>query len=88
VGMGLGLTRLLPKPVGLEEETRFSASFAGGVKLWLARNLGLRFEARGFLTVLESDHRTFCTSPGTCHVDTHTADIFQTDLRGGVVLRF
>jgi len=88
LGVGLGLTRLLPKAEGLQDETRFSASFAGGVKLWLARNLGLRFEARGFLTVLESDRETFCTSPGTCHVDTHAADIFQAELRGGVVLRF
>ncbi len=88
IGMGLGLTRLLPEPAGLSDETRFSASFAGGVKLWLARNVGLRLEARGFLTVLDSDRQTFCTSPGICHVDTHAADIFQTDLRGGVVLRF
>ncbi len=88
IGLGRGLTRLLPKAEGLQDETRVSASFAGGVKLWLARNVGLRFEARGFLTVLASDRQTFCTSPGTCHVDAHAADIFQTDLRGGVVLRF
>jgi len=88
IGMGLGLTRLLPKAAGLLDENRFSASFAGGVKLWLARNLGFRFEARGFLTVLDSNHHTFCTSPGTCHVDAHSTDIFQTELRGGVVLRF
>ncbi len=88
VGMGLGLTRLLPEAEGLQDETRFSASFAGGVKLWLAKNLGLRFEARGFLTVLESDRHTFCISPGTCRVDAQSSDIFQADLRAGVVLRF
>jgi outer membrane protein W len=88
VGFGLGLTRLLPEPEGLENETRFSASIAGGVKLWLAKNLGLRFEVRGFFTVLESNGEVFCPSSGTCLVESRGSSISQAELRGGIVLRF
>ncbi len=88
LGVGLGLTRLLPEPQGLSDETRFSASVAGGVKVFLARHLGLRFEVRGFFTVLESDHQVFCNSPGTCRVAGHSSVISQGEARGGVVLRF
>ena len=58
VAVGLGLTRLLPEPAGLSDETRFSASFGAGVKLWLGRHFGIRLEGRGFFTVLDSDSRT------------------------------
>ncbi len=88
LGLGLGLTRLLPAPQGLSDETRFSASVAGGVKIFLARHFGLRFEVRGFFTVLESDHQVFCNSPGTCRVAGHSSEISQGEARGGVVLRF
>jgi opacity protein-like surface antigen len=88
IGVGLGITRLLPEPAGLQDETRFSLSAAAGVKVWLTRNLGLRFEARGFFTVLESDREYFCTLPGTCLVAGDTADLSQAEARGGIVLRF
>jgi opacity protein-like surface antigen len=60
VGVGLGLTRLLPEPSGLSDETRFSASFGAGVKLWLGRHFGIRLEGRGFFSVF-SDSRTSAT---------------------------
>jgi len=40
VGVGLGLTRMLPEPAGLDDETRFSASFGAGAKLWLEATSG------------------------------------------------
>ena len=59
IGMGLGLTRLIPEPAGLETENRFSASFAAGAKAYLGAHFGLRVEVRGFFTVLESDSNVF-----------------------------
>jgi hypothetical protein len=88
VGVGLGLTRMLPEPPGLSDETRFSASFGAGAKLWLGRHFGLRLEARGFFTVLDSDSVTFCGA-GTCLVRVGDSQVIsQADLRAGVILRF
>ncbi len=88
IGAGLGITRLLPEPASLQDETRFSASFAAGVKVSLARHLGLRLEARGFFTVLESDRQTFCGSGQGCLVHASGSDISQGEVRAGLVLRF
>jgi hypothetical protein len=88
VGVGLGVTRLLPGPPSLRDETRFCASFAGGVKVWLGRHLGLRLEARGFFTVLESDSDSFCGSGEGCLIHVSGSDIDQGELRTGLVLRF
>jgi hypothetical protein len=88
VGVGLGLTRLLPEPSGLSDETRFSASFAAGVKLWLGRNIGFRLEGRGFFTVLDSDSRSFCDGAGGCVIRTTGSELSQAEARAGLILRF
>ena len=88
IGAGLGITRLLPEPAPLQDETRFSASFAAWVKVSLARHLGFRLEARGFFTVLESDRQTFCGSREGCLVHASGSDISQVDVRAGLALRF
>lgn len=88
IGVGLGITRLLPEPASLQDETRFSASFAAGAKVWLGRHLGLRLEARGFFTVLESDGDGFCKPGGECLVRAKGSEISQGEVRAGLVLRF
>lgn len=88
IGVGLGVTRLIPKPTDLENETRFSASFAGGFKAYLGRHFGLRLEVRGFFTVLESDSRVFCDSFGGCFVRTSGTELSQGEVRGGLIFRF
>jgi hypothetical protein len=88
IGVGLGITRLLPEPAALQDETRFSASIAGGAKVWLGRHVGLRVEARGFFTVLESDGDAFCETGSECLVHAKGSDISQAEVRAGLVLRF
>jgi hypothetical protein len=88
IGMGLGITRLLPGPADLQDETRFAASLAGGVKVWLGRHLGLRLEARGIFTILESESDVFCGGGEGCLVRAEGADISQGQVGGGLVLRF
>lgn len=88
IGVGLGVTRLLPEPADLENETRFSASFAGGLKAYLGRHFGLRLEVRGFFTVVESDSRVFCDSFSGCFVRTAGAELSQGEVRGGLIFRF
>lgn len=50
-----GLARIDPEFSALEAENRFSASLAGGVKILLSRNVGIRLEGRGYWTNLETD---------------------------------
>jgi hypothetical protein len=88
IGVGLGVTRLLPAPSGLSDETRFSASFAAGVKLWLGGHVGLRLEGRGFFTFLDSEGRTFCGSGSGCVIHATSSDISQVEAQGGLVFRF
>jgi hypothetical protein len=88
IGLGLGVTRLVPEPAGLESETRFSASFAAGLKAYLAEHFGLRFEVRGFFTVLESSSDVFCRAPGGCFVRTSGSEMSQGEVRGGLIFRF
>jgi hypothetical protein len=88
IGIGLGLTRLLPKSAGLSDETRFSASFVGGVKVWLGRHFGIRLEGRGFFTVLDSDSERVCGSNSGCLFRANTTDLSQAEARAGLILRF
>lgn len=88
IGMGLGITRLLPEPADLQDETRFCASFAAGAKVWLGRHVGLRFEARGLFTVLESDRQTFCRTGEGCRVQSSGSEISQGEVHAGLVLKF
>jgi len=52
-----GLTRIDPKFSELDADNRFSASFGGGAKVFFSENVGLRLEARGFWTDLDTGFR-------------------------------
>lgn len=88
IGFGLGLTRLLPKAQGLSDETRFSASFAGGARFWLGKHVGIRVEGRNFLTVFDrNSDRPGGSGPG-CGGHTDRRDLSQGEGRSGLILRF
>lgn len=50
-----GLAAIDPEAREVDAETRLSGSLGGGLKLYFNRNLGLRFEGRGFWTDFESE---------------------------------
>ncbi len=50
-----GVANLNPEGADLDSETRLSGSFGGGLKVFLNRNVGLRFEGRAFWTDFESE---------------------------------
>ena len=64
VSGGLGLTYFSPDGPGLDSKINFSLSLGGGVKIPISKRVGLRFEGRGFLTVLPSHTDIFCVSSG------------------------
>jgi len=88
IGFGLGFTRLAPKAAGLSDESRFSASFAGGAKFWLGKHVGLRLEGRLFVTVFDSDSDHICGTNNNCAFRTTSTDLTQGEARGGLILRF
>jgi hypothetical protein len=70
VAGGLGVTLLSPDRNGLDDETEFSLSLGGGFKIPLNDRIGIRFDARAFITFLDSDTSVFCVSaPPTAACD-------------------
>lgn len=54
ITVSAGITRIEPKFRNLDSDDRFSTSFGGGAKIFLSENVGLRLEARGFWTDLDT----------------------------------
>lgn len=88
IGFGLGLTRLAPKAQGLSDETRFSASFAGGAKFWMGKHVGIRVEGRYFLTVFDDNSTGPCGQSQGCGGHLDNRDLSQGEGRAGLILRF
>jgi opacity protein-like surface antigen len=86
-GATAGATRFSPDAPGLDSDTNFSLGLAGGVKLFLARNIGIRLEARAFATQVDSDSAAFCNN-GTCRIFYDGDFIWQFAANAGIVLAF
>lgn len=86
VAAGLGLTLFDPQGATRDFETRFSVSLGGGVKIPFSERVGLRLEARGFVTVLPESTQIFCVSSGGAACDIRVqGDVFgQVQLLAGV----
>lgn len=82
-----GATRLSPTAPGLDSDTNFSLGLAGGVKLFLTKNIGLRLEARAFATQVDSDSAAFCNN-GSCRIFYDGDFIMQYTANAGVVIAF
>ena len=61
-GMTIGATQFSPDETGLDDETKLSFSAGGGVKVPITDHFGVRFDARAFVTLLDSDGSIFCAS--------------------------
>lgn len=86
VAGGLGLTFFIPEGAGPGSETRFSVSLGGGMKVPFSNRVGLRLEARGFLTILPESTEIFCVSAGGAACDVRVdGDLFgQVQLLAGI----
>jgi opacity protein-like surface antigen len=62
VGATIGATWLKPDMPGLDDETKLSFSFGGGVRFPITDHLGIRFDVRAFLTLIDDDSEIFCVS--------------------------
>ena len=83
---GLGATHFVPHGNGQNRKTCFSLSLGGGAKIPISGHVGLRFEGRGFLTVLPDTTEIFCVSSGgaACRVSVKGDVLGQFLLMAGI----
>ena len=88
---GLGLTRFSPRTGNGGDDSRFSLSLGGGFKLPVTKNFGVRLEARGFVTFVNSDSAFLCVSGsqgGACTVRVKGDAFIQYELLAGAAFAF
>jgi opacity protein-like surface antigen len=88
---GLGLTRFSPQTGNGGDDSRFSLSLGGGVKLPVTKHFNVRLEARGFLTLVNSDSAFFCasgTQGGVCAIRVKGDSFIQYELLAGAAFAF
>ena len=83
---GLGATRISPANDAYSSETKFSLSLGGGLKVPLTQHLGLRFEARGYGTVVGSSGAILCS--GGCVVKFNGSLFMQFEASAGLSVAF
>ena len=81
----LGATRF--KPAGYESEVWFTLGVSAGVKTFVARNVGFRFEARGYYTPVSISGAAICGGYG-CVVGYTGTGTFQGDVTAGMIIGF
>jgi len=82
----IGLTRMVPKRSDLTAENRLSLSLGGGVKFFLSKALGIRFDVRGIYTALNADTAVFCS--GGCTIKVRSNGFLQTEVGAALMMRF
>ena len=89
--MTVGATRFTPDQAGLDTETEFSVGIGGGLKFPIAKHFGLRLEARGYITFLDSNANIFCASANGsagCDIRVRSDTFFQAQALLGVTASF
>jgi hypothetical protein len=84
---GLGATVLKPEQSGLNSETKASGNIGIGYMIPLGRHFVVRFEARGYGTLINNSGGLFCGGGG-CAVSIKGQTFTQGEVLAGVSLRF
>ena len=90
VAGGLGATRLSPGG-GLDDAIKFSGSLGVGLSVPVSERIAFRLEARGYLTLVESDNSIFCSSingEGACRIIASGSTLFQAELTAAIAFGF
>lgn len=83
---GIGVTVLSPGLDGLSSETQPSINLGIGYLLPVSGSLALRFEGRGYFTLIDSSGGVFCS--GGCVVSISGQVLSQGELMAGLTWRF
>ena len=87
LGAYLGMTHFHTSYGYGGSDNRFSLAVGGGVKLDLSRHVGLRFDARAYLTFVSTSGGMFCGSYG-CGASFSGAGFVQGEGTGSLLVRF
>ncbi len=79
----VGLTRYAAAG---DNEVRFTIGLGAGGKFFATRHLGLRLEARGYMTIVDLSGVGVCS--GSCAVAFAYNPVFQADLTAGIIFAF
>jgi hypothetical protein len=84
---GIGATVFRPDGPGLTSETKPSMNLGFGYMLPLRRDIGVRFEARGYATLIDSTGGMFCSN-SSCLVSIKGTALYQGEALVGMTGRF
>ncbi|MFL6550470.1 MAG: outer membrane beta-barrel protein [Povalibacter sp.] len=90
-GMTVGATQFSPSESGLDDETKISFSAGGGLKIPITNHIGIRFDARAFVTLLDTEGDLFCVSSngaGTCRIRASSSTFVQYHATLGLIAAF
>lgn len=90
-GMTVGAARFSPDQGGLDDETKFAFTVGAGFKVPITEHVGVRFDARAFVSLLDTDGNIFCVSDngvGTCAIRTKSDTFLQYHAALGVIVGF
>ena len=80
-----GVTRFSPKE-NFDGMTKFSWALGLGVKSYVSRNVGVRFQIRGIGTYITASDQTFCDPSGFCYDYPKSTWMWQGELTGGLII--
>ncbi|MGD8908916.1 MAG: hypothetical protein PVI92_06165 [Chromatiales bacterium] len=83
---GIGMTHMSPGRSGFTDETRLSLSLGGGLKWYPSEQLGIRFELRGYGTLIDAGGSLFCDGGCQLRLSSDLLPQFETNL--GLIFRF
>jgi hypothetical protein len=86
IGAAVGVAYLDPQDSSYDSESRFLLQLSGGYKYFLTPNLGLRIEARGYATLMDTDAAIFCGN-GACIARVESSGFGQVEINAGLDLR-
>jgi opacity protein-like surface antigen len=90
-GATIGAARFSPDANGLDDETKLSFSLGGGLKIPITDHIGLRLDARAFLSLLDEDSELFCGSGAAgagCAISARSDTFVQYSAGVGIVAAF
>ncbi|HKU16891.1 MAG TPA: outer membrane beta-barrel protein [Steroidobacteraceae bacterium] len=89
-GLTVGAARFSPDAPGLSDETKIAFSVAGGVRVPITQNIGVRLDLRGFVTLLDAEGDLFCASSAglTCNIRAKSDTFVQYSANLGVTIGF
>lgn len=90
-GITFGAARFSPDQSGLDDETKLAFTVGTGFKVPITEHIGVRFDARAFISLLDTDGNIFCVSDngvGTCAIRTKSDTLLQYHAALGVIVGF